>query len=67
MSGLVVLTSNYPEGSFSNIDRSLVPPNTLVVGRGWSLQNQTSLPGYVLEKFPLAIVSFIKFSFGNIS
>jgi hypothetical protein len=53
----VVLTSEYPEGSFGNIDRSLVPPNTLVVGRGWSLQNQTSLPGYVLDKFPLPIVS----------
>ncbi|KAH8685358.1 Six-hairpin glycosidase-like protein [Tricladium varicosporioides] len=50
---IFVLTSEYPTGSFSNIDRSLVPPNTLVVGRGWSLQNQTSLPGYVLEKFPL--------------
>jgi hypothetical protein len=59
MSNLVVLTSNYPEGSFRNIDRSLVPPNTLIVGRGWSLQNQTSLPGYVLEKFHLTVVSLI--------
>jgi hypothetical protein len=53
----VVLTSEYPEGSFANIDRSLGPPNTLVLGRGWSLQNQTSLPGYVLDKFPLKVVS----------
>lgn len=53
----IVLTSEYPDGSFANIDRSLVPPNTLVVGRGWSLQNQTSLPGYVLDKFPLKVVS----------
>ncbi|KAM3065058.1 hypothetical protein ACMFMF_011370 [Clarireedia jacksonii] len=52
---IFVLTSEYPAGSFANIDRSLVPPNTLIVGRGWSLQNQTSLPGYVLEKFPLKI------------
>ncbi|KAH7350663.1 catalytic activity: RhaA is able to hydrolyze alpha-1 [Rhexocercosporidium sp. MPI-PUGE-AT-0058] len=29
-----ILTSDYPLGSFGNIDRSLVPPNTLVVGRG---------------------------------
>ncbi|KAJ5640999.1 Six-hairpin glycosidase-like protein [Penicillium herquei] len=50
---IFVLTSDYPEGSFANIDRSLVPPNTLVLGRGWSLQNQTSLPGYVLDKFPI--------------
>ena len=53
---IVVLTSEYPDGSFANIDRSLVPPNTLVLGRGWSLQNQTSLPGYVLDKFPLKVV-----------
>ncbi|KAJ5753780.1 uncharacterized protein N7511_007933 [Penicillium nucicola] len=50
---IFILTSNYPEGSFANIDRSLVPPNTLVLGRGWSLQNQTSLPGYVLDKFSI--------------
>ncbi|RDW84250.1 hypothetical protein BP6252_01840 [Coleophoma cylindrospora] len=50
---IFVLTSEYPDGSFANIDQSLVPPNTLVVGRGWSLQNQTSLPGYILDKFPV--------------
>lgn len=60
ISPTVVLTSEYPAGSFANIDRSLVPPNTLVVGRGWSLQNQTSLPAFVLEKFPLPIVSHAK-------
>ncbi|KXJ87792.1 Six-hairpin glycosidase-like protein [Microdochium bolleyi] len=52
---LFVLTSEYPEGSFANIDRELVPPNTLVVGRGWSLVNQTSLPAFVLQKFPIGI------------
>ncbi|KAF7556572.1 hypothetical protein G7Z17_g1309 [Cylindrodendrum hubeiense] len=52
---IFVLTSEYPEGSFANIDRNLVPPNTLVLGRGWSLQNQTSLPGFLLDKFPLNI------------
>lgn len=51
----VVLTSEYPSGSFANIDRTLLPPNTLILGRGWSLQNQISLPGYVLEKFPLTM------------
>lgn len=52
-SAIVVLTSEYPSGSFANIDKTLLPPNTLILGRGWSLQNQTSLPGYVLDKFPL--------------
>ncbi|KAF7717908.1 Glycoside Hydrolase Family 78 protein [Penicillium ucsense] len=50
---IFILTSEYPAGSFANIDRTLLPPNTLVLGRGWSLQNQTSLPGFVLDKFPL--------------
>ncbi|KAJ5919313.1 hypothetical protein N7466_010256 [Penicillium verhagenii] len=50
---IFVLTSEYPTGSFANIDTELVPPNTLILGRGWSLQNQTSLPGYVLDEFPL--------------
>ncbi|EPQ31311.1 uncharacterized protein PFL1_01496 [Pseudozyma flocculosa PF-1] len=49
----LVLNSNYPEGSFANYDRQLVPPNTLVLGTGFSLQNQTSLPGYVLDRFPI--------------
>lgn len=53
---LVVLTSEYPDGSFANTDHELLPPNTLVLGRGWSLQNQTSLPGFVLDKFPLQMV-----------
>ena len=55
----VVLTSEYPAGSFANIDRELLPPNTLVLGRGWSLQNQTSLPGFVLDKFPLKMVRLL--------
>lgn len=49
----VVLTSNYPEGSFVNYNTSLVPPNTLVLGRGWSLQNQTTLTGYKLDTFDI--------------
>ncbi|GAA6024212.1 hypothetical protein JCM8202_003539 [Rhodotorula sphaerocarpa] len=49
----LVLTSDYPEGSFDNYNRSLVPPNSLVLGRGWSLQNQTTLTGYHLATFPI--------------
>ncbi|KAK4046903.1 hypothetical protein OIO90_006411 [Microbotryomycetes sp. JL221] len=40
---LFVLTSNYPAGSFANINQTLFPPNSLVLGRGWLLQNQTTL------------------------
>uniref|UniRef100_A0A0K3CKK1 BY PROTMAP: gi/342321267/gb/EGU13201.1/ Catalytic activity: RhaA is able to hydrolyze alpha-1 [Rhodotorula glutinis ATCC 204091] n=1 Tax=Rhodotorula toruloides TaxID=5286 RepID=A0A0K3CKK1_RHOTO len=49
----LVLTSNYPEGSFVNYNHSLVPPSTLVLGRGWSLQNQTTLTGWHLDSFPV--------------
>ena len=39
-----VLTSEYPPGSsFANTNRTIVPPNTLTVGYGWNLVNQTSL------------------------
>ncbi|KWU43435.1 hypothetical protein RHOSPDRAFT_35040 [Rhodotorula sp. JG-1b] len=49
----LVLTSSYSEGSFVNYNTSLVPPNTLVLGRGWSLQNQTTLTGYKLDTFEI--------------
>ncbi|CEJ59745.1 hypothetical protein PMG11_08356 [Penicillium brasilianum] len=35
------------------MENPLLPPNTLILGHGWSLQSQTSLPGYALDKFPL--------------
>ncbi|PYH94325.1 Six-hairpin glycosidase [Aspergillus ellipticus CBS 707.79] len=39
-----VLTSGYPSDStFVNTNRTIVPPNTLTVGYGWNLVNQTSL------------------------
>ncbi|KAL3254418.1 hypothetical protein ABHI18_008952 [Aspergillus niger] len=39
-----VLTSEYPVGStFVNTNRTIVPPNSLAVGYGWNLVNQTSL------------------------
>lgn len=49
-----LLTSEYPEHStFLNTNRTLVPPNTLAVGYGWNLVNQTSLPTGEVSYFPL--------------
>ncbi|KAM0789680.1 hypothetical protein ACM66B_006542 [Microbotryomycetes sp. NB124-2] len=51
---LFVLTSNYPAGSFANINQTLYPPNSLVLGRGWLLQNQTTLTNaWHLDTFKL--------------
>ncbi|KAK4051647.1 hypothetical protein OIV83_002787 [Microbotryomycetes sp. JL201] len=51
---LFVLTSNYPAGSFANINQTLFPPNSLVLGRGWLLQNQTTLANaWHLDTFKL--------------
>ncbi|EYE90739.1 Six-hairpin glycosidase [Aspergillus ruber CBS 135680] len=50
-----VLTSEYPpESTFLNTNRTLVPPNTLVVGYGYNLVNQTSLPTGAVKHFPLS-------------
>ncbi|RAK89297.1 Six-hairpin glycosidase [Aspergillus costaricaensis CBS 115574] len=39
-----VLTSEYPaDSTFVNTNRTIVPANTLAVGYGWNLVNQTSL------------------------
>lgn len=54
---LVILTSEYPAGSFVNYNHTLMAPNTLILGSGGSLQNQTTLPGYTLGYFPLDFVS----------
>ncbi|XHF99460.1 hypothetical protein AWENTII_002962 [Aspergillus wentii] len=50
-----VLTSEYLPGStFLNTNRTLVPPNTLVVGYGYNLVNQTTLPTGASVYFPLS-------------
>lgn len=50
-----VLTSEYPsELTFLNTNRTLVPPNTLVVGYGYNLVNQTSLTTGAIKHFPLS-------------
>ncbi|RAK98159.1 putative alpha-L-rhamnosidase C [Aspergillus ibericus CBS 121593] len=49
-----VLTSEYPPGStFVNTNRTIVPPNTLAVGYGWNLVNQTSLTTGKVNHYPL--------------
>ncbi|PWY93095.1 Six-hairpin glycosidase [Aspergillus sclerotioniger CBS 115572] len=49
-----VLASEYPSGStFVNINRTIVPPNTLAVGYGWNLVNQTSLTTGKVNHYPL--------------
>lgn len=47
----VVLASNYPQGSFVNYNRTLVPPNTLSLCSGFGLTPQTSLADYKLANF----------------
>ena len=50
-----VLTSEYPSGAtFLNTNHTLVPPNTLVVGYGYNLVNQTSLTTGAIRHFPVS-------------
>lgn len=49
-----LLTSEYPEHStFLNTNRTLAPANTLAIGYGWNLVNQTSLATGKVSYFPL--------------
>lgn len=51
-----VLTSNYPEESaFKNINKTLLPPNTIVFNNGWSIVNQTTLETPPNLQYPLNI------------
>ena len=51
-----VLTSNYPaESTFVNTNRSLLPPNNLVVGYGWSIVNQSTLDSGPVSHYPVSI------------
>ncbi|KAL4901686.1 hypothetical protein BDW74DRAFT_181693 [Aspergillus multicolor] len=52
----LLLTSEYPEDStFLNTNRTLVPPNTLAVGYGFNIVNQTSLITGKVNYYPLDI------------
>jgi hypothetical protein len=50
-----VLTSEYPaDSTFLNTNRTLVPPNTLVVGYGYNLVNQTTLTTGPVVQYPVS-------------
>ncbi|THX28958.1 Six-hairpin glycosidase [Aureobasidium pullulans] len=46
------LAGNYPEATtYANVNKTLLPPNTVVLGYGFSLVNQTTLDSYYLDSF----------------
>lgn len=46
------LVGNYPESTtFANVNRTLLPPNTIALGYGFNLVNQTTLTSYYLDNF----------------
>ncbi|KAK8179057.1 Six-hairpin glycosidase-like protein [Phyllosticta citribraziliensis] len=49
----LVLTSEYPDGTFVNTNRTLLPPNTLVTGFGYSIVNQTTLTTGPVVQYPV--------------
>ncbi|KAH7034316.1 Six-hairpin glycosidase-like protein [Macrophomina phaseolina] len=49
----IVLTSEYPEGTFLNTNKTLLPPNTLVTNFGWSIVNQTTLETGPTIEYPV--------------
>ena len=52
----LVITSEYPpESTFANINQTLLPPNTLVVGNGPNLVNQSLLPTAADQYYPLPV------------
>ncbi|KAL4816838.1 Six-hairpin glycosidase-like protein [Aspergillus spinulosporus] len=56
----LVRTSKYPEYStFLNTNRTLVPPNTLAVGYGFNIVNQTTLTTGRVSYFPLSLDGYI--------
>ena len=51
-----VLTSKYPaEAAFVNTNRTLLPPNSLIFGYGWSIVNQSTLDSGPVESYPVSI------------
>jgi hypothetical protein len=44
-------------------NRSLLSPNTLTLGAGFALVNQTTLPGYLYDRIPLdSVCAFVTFT-----
>ncbi|KAJ5605310.1 glycoside hydrolase family 78 protein [Penicillium lagena] len=51
---LLLLISNLPQNtSIANTNRTLTPPNSLVVASGWGFVNQTTLDSQAIGNFPL--------------
>jgi hypothetical protein len=51
------LVGNYPHATtYANVDRTLLPPNTIVLAYGFGLVNQTTLPAYRLDEFKVPFV-----------
>lgn len=46
------LVGNYPESTtFANVNRTLLPPNSVALAYGFNLVNQTTLTSYYLDNF----------------
>ncbi|KAJ5682304.1 glycoside hydrolase family 78 protein [Penicillium macrosclerotiorum] len=51
---LLLLVSNLPnETSYANTNRTLTPPNSVVVAAGWGFVNQTTLDSQAVGSFPV--------------
>ncbi|KAJ5097361.1 glycoside hydrolase family 78 protein [Penicillium angulare] len=51
---LLLLVSNLPNAtSFVNTNRTLTPPNSIVVASGWGFVNQTTLDSQAVGSFPI--------------
>lgn len=53
---LLLLVSNLPEETtFVNTNKTLTPPNSIVVASGWGFVNQTTLDSQLVGSFPISI------------
>ncbi|OOQ84388.1 glycoside [Penicillium brasilianum] len=53
---LLLLVSNLPdETTFVNTNKTLTPPNSIVVASGYGLVNQTTLDSQLVGKFPVSV------------
>ncbi|KAK6837868.1 hypothetical protein PG987_006149 [Apiospora arundinis] len=49
------LVGELPEAStFANVNRTIAPPNSILVSYGYDFVNQTTLPSLLLDTFPIA-------------
>lgn len=53
---LLLLVSNLPdETTFVNTNKTLTPPNSIVVASGWGFVNQTTLESQLVGSFPVSM------------